>query len=211
MASNMRSRVRSASMRESNRVIKMTRKSTITTIRFIEFLVLTILVMILLPQNVFAKNLSVVVSGPSDYSSIWLGISTGGYQILTPAGSTYALKIYVKNGMNNRSLHNIQILTDTFPFPVNTVKPKSFEQVKPMEIVVFTINMTVPSNTTLGDHQFLCDVTADEFPAGIFKLQDKITVVKRIRWELYILYTLLCIAILVALFYRKYKLRKEKE
>jgi uncharacterized membrane protein len=159
--------------------------------------------------NAEARNLTVNIVTPGSYADIWLGVSTGGYNLIAEKGETYAFRVYVKNGMANKSLHNIGISPKTeFPFQVNSITPKTIDQLKPMEIRVYEVNITIPENTTEKKYNAAFDVFADEFPIGVFSLggeKEQIDVVKKINTLLYIFLGILTIIILGLLFYRKYK------
>ena len=155
------------------------------------------------------SNVTVTSLTEQDYSSIWLGISTGGYELITPIGQDYVFRIFVKNGMGNRSLHNLSISANNFTFQVNDIKPKIVEQIKPMEIIVFYVNATIPPDTKEGRYVLNMDVYSYEFPKGVFKLSSEIKVVKHINTLLYGTYAAIAVLLLVWLFIRKYKISKE--
>ncbi|MGY4884711.1 MAG: hypothetical protein ACP5NZ_04000 [Nanobdellota archaeon] len=143
------------------------------------------------------------------YSDIWLGVSTGGYDLIAKKGETFEFEIFVKNGMNNRSLHNLGISPDEMKFQVNSITPKIIDQIKPMEIRVFVVNVTVPKDLLSAKYPIKFNVFSDEFPIGVFSLESEIKAVDRIKVELYIFYTLLIFIILMWLFYRKWKQNKK--
>jgi len=156
-----------------------------------------------------SKNLSVKIYTPLDFTSIWLGISTGGYDVMTERGTTYTYRVFIKNGMNNNSLQNIYIIPNNLPFKVNSITPKSFEQLKPMEIKIYLVNITIPKNATIGKYTMNFDVASDEFPPGIFRLQHELKVVDKINIGLYVAFVLITVIILVWFFIRKTKIWKE--
>jgi hypothetical protein len=143
------------------------------------------------------------------YSDIWLGVSTGGYDLIAEKGETYEFEVFVKNGMNNRSLHNLEIIPVDMQFPLNSITPKLAEQIKPMEIRVFYVNVTIPEEIPSGKYPIKFDLRSNEFPAGIFYLETEVKAVDRIKVELYLFYTLLILFILFWLFYRKWKQNKK--
>lgn len=151
-------------------------------------------------------NISIISYSDQDYSDIWLGISTGGYGLMAQRGNDYVFRIFVKNGMAERSLNNVVISSETFPFKINSITPKKIEQIKPMEIVIYNVNITVPNNATQGKYPFIFDVESEEFPTGVFKLSEEIKIMKRINVELYAAYLLISIILLAVLFYRKRKI-----
>jgi uncharacterized membrane protein len=158
------------------------------------------------------RNLTVTISGPADYSSIWLGISTGGYKILAEKGNDYTFRVFIKNGMDNRSLHNVQISPkENFSFKINSITPQSIEQLKPMEIRIYYVNISIPENTTEKKYPIFFDVSADEFPIGVFSLggeKEKLEVVRKINTPLYVFLGIISALILALLFYRKFKQSK---
>ena len=157
------------------------------------------------------KNATVTVLTEQDYSDIWLGISTGGYDLITELSSTYEFRVFVKNGMPERALHNVKIAPNNFPFAINSITPSSFQEIKPMEIVIFWVNTSIPSNATVGKYAIRFDVSSDEFPAGVFSLSSEIKVVKNIKTWLYALYAFITLLILVVFFYRKRKILLEEK
>lgn len=161
--------------------------------------------------TVGAKELNVTVVRPSDYSDIWLGVSTGGYRLISEKGSSYTFRVFIKNGMSNRSLHNVEAIPSNFPFEINSITPKYIEQLKPMEIRIYYVNVSIPENTERGTYPIKFDVSCIEFPMGVFSLESEIKVVDRIKKEFYIVYVLLMIIILILLFYRKHKIKKINE
>jgi hypothetical protein len=143
------------------------------------------------------------------YSDIWLGVSTGGYNLIAEKGETYEFRVFVKNGMANTSMHNLEIIPIDMQFPVNSITPKVMDQIKPMEIRIFYVNVTIPSNILSTKYPIKFGLVSEEFPVGIFSLESEIKVVDRIKVELYIFYTLLILLILFLLFYRKWKQNKK--
>lgn len=143
------------------------------------------------------------------YSDIWLGVSTGGYDLIAKKGETYGFEVFVKNGMNNLSMHNLEIIPKDMQFNLNSITPKKIEQIKPMEIRVFYVNVTIPQEIISAKYSVKFDLISDEFPAGIFSLETEIKVVDRIKIELYLFYTFLILLILFLLFYRKWKQNKK--
>jgi uncharacterized membrane protein len=143
------------------------------------------------------------------YSDIWLGVSTGGYDLIAKKGETFEFEVFVKNGMNNRSLHDLEILPVDIPFPVNSITPKIINQIKPMEIRIFYVNVTIPKNISSGKYPIKFNLISDEFPPGIFSLETEIKAVDRIKVELYLFYTFLILFIIFLLFYRKWKQNKK--
>ena len=168
-------------------------------------MVLAMIFLVLIMQ-VQGKNLTVKVTNPSAYSDVWLGISTGDYKLVAEQGKDFEFKIYVKNGMAKRAINNLELHPRELAFQLNSITPKLFEQVKPMEIVTFTLNVSIPKDA-IGKYPIILEPSADEFPQGVFQLKDEIQIVSRIRYELYAMYTLMIIAIFVALFVRKYRLK----
>jgi uncharacterized membrane protein len=152
---------------------------------------------------------NVTYIGNKSYSDIWLGVSTGGYDLIAEKGETFEFEVFVKNGMTNRSMHNLQIIPKDMQFPVNSITPKIIEQIKPMEIIIFRVNVTIPSEIPSAKYTVKFDLASLEFPAGIFSLETEIKVVDRIRVELYLFYTFLILFILFWLFYRKWKQNKK--
>ena len=92
------------------------------------------------------RNLTVTVFGPEIYADIWLGISTGGYDVVGEKGKDLVFRVFVKNGMTDRSLHNVELVPTDFPFEINSITPRIVEQLKPMEIVVYHVNCSVPED-----------------------------------------------------------------
>jgi uncharacterized membrane protein len=163
--------------------------------------------------NAEIQNVSVtVLTNLNQFSGIWLGISTGGYKILAERGHDYTFRVFIKNGMDNRSLHNIGISPkENFSFKVNGITPNLIEQLKPMEIRIYYVNITIPENTTEKKYPILFDVIADEFPIGVFSLggeKEQLEVVRKINMPLYVFFAIVSIIILALLFYRKYKQSK---
>lgn len=156
------------------------------------------------------KNESIKVLIDQDYSDIWFGISTGGYKLLAEKDSSFSFRIFIKNGMSDRSLHNVEISPNNLLFNVNSITPKSIEQLKPMEIRIFFVNITIPPDIEEGKYPLNFDVSSDEFPRGVFRLDSELKVVRKIRTELYILYIAVIIGILVLLFYRKLQQNKQQ-
>jgi len=158
---------------------------------------------ILIAASVFAgiENVNVTVIKAQDYSNIWLGFSTGGYDLIAEKGTDFVFKLYVKNGMPDDSINNIKVSPQGFD--VNSITPKTIEYVKPMEIVIFTVNMTVTDTTGTIPANF--DISADQFPKGVFTLESEIEVVEEHNIFMYATYTILIIAIITTLIYRKYK------
>ena len=143
-----------------------------------------------------------------DYSNIWFGISNGGYQLLAARGSEFVFRVFVKNGMSDRSLNNVLLHTEQLPFQVNKVTPLEIDQLKPMEIGIFWINVTIPEDAQVGIHPLSIDVSSDEFPVGVFRLGTQITVKKRIPIELYVFYACLTLALIIFTFVRKRRIDK---
>jgi len=143
------------------------------------------------------------------YSHIWLGISTGGYDLMAEKGNTYEFRVFVKNGMSNQSMHNLEIIPADLQFPVNSITPKTIEQVKPMEIRIFYVNVTIPSDIPPGKIPIKFDLVSNEFPVGIFSLESEIKVMDKANIGLYLFYTFLILLILFWLFYRKWKQNKK--
>jgi len=146
-----------------------------------------------------------------DFNDIWLGTSTGGYDLIAEKNTTYAFKVFVKNGMTNRSLNNIYIEPSNLPFKVNSITPKTFEQLKPMEIKIYMVNITIPENATVGKYTLDFDIVSNEFPPGVFRLEHDLKVVTKINNGLYIFYVLITVAILIWFFFRKGKIWKEEK
>jgi len=161
--------------------------------------------------NAGFSNITVVSLTEKNYSNIWLGISTGGYALITPINNSYTFRIFVKNGMGDASMHNLAIAPRNFPFQVNSIKPKTIDQIKPMEIVIFYVNATIPENATLGKYPIIFDVYADEFPSDVFKLSSEITVVQKIDYVQYGIYLLIAIGLIIWLFVRKNRMLKEMQ
>lgn len=155
------------------------------------------------------KNLSVKIYTPLDFTDIWLGTSTGGYDLMAEKGTTYTFKVYIKNGMTNRSLHNVYIVPNNFPFEVNSITPKSIEQLKPMEIRIYVVNISIPENASTGKYGMDFEVASDEFPPGIFNLEHELEVVRKMNTGLYVAYAVITMIILVWFFIRKGKIWKE--
>lgn len=170
-----------------------------------------IVVLFLLPMNVHAqaRNLTVKIYTPLDFNNIWLGTSTGGYDLIAEQGTDYVFEIFVKNGMNNMSLHNVYMTPKDFPFEVKSITPKKFEELKPMEIKRYWVHIFVPSNSTEGKYPINFDIGSDEFPPGIFILENEIKVVRKIRTGVYITYAAISIILIAILIYRKIKIRKQ--
>jgi len=143
------------------------------------------------------------------YSDVWLGVSTGGYNLIAEKGETYEFRVFVKNGMSNRSMHNLEIIPADFPFSVNSITPRTIEQIKPMEIRIFYVNVTIPPNLISAKYPIKFNLVSEEFPVGVFSLESEIKVVDRIKVELYLFYTFLILFILTLLFYRKWKQNKK--
>ncbi|OGJ21229.1 hypothetical protein A3K73_02310 [Candidatus Pacearchaeota archaeon RBG_13_36_9] len=174
--------------------------------------ILTILLIFFLVLEVAsAKELNVTIVQPGYYSDIWLGVSTGGYRLITEKGSSYELRVFVKNGMSNRSLHNVEIIPNNFPFEINSITPKYIEQLKPMEIRIYYVNVSIPETEEKGTYPIKFEVSSDEFPIGVFSLESEIKVINRLKKEFYILYVLIMVIILILLFYRKFKIKKINE
>jgi hypothetical protein len=152
------------------------------------------------------ENASLTVISEQDYSDIFLGISTGGYDLLAERGSSFAFEVFVKNGMPDRALHNIAISPANFPFGINSITPKMIGEVKPMEIVMFIVNTTIPADAQVGKYSVSFDVSSTEFPTGVFWLSTEIKVLNRINTGLYAFYAAVTIALLALLFYRKRKI-----
>ncbi len=190
--------------------IKLCDKKTVSK-QVIIFSFIISLAILFLSNNVYAaeRNLSVKIYTPQDFSDIWLGVSTGGYKIIAEKGTDYTFEIFVKNGMNNRSLHNVFFSQKDFPFEVNSITPKVFEDIKPMEIKRAWVNVSIPENATEGDYKIKFDIESDEFPKGIFVLESELKVVRKIKTGLYLTYAAISIILLIILFYRKFKIEKE--
>jgi len=176
----------------------------------ISLLILSI-VIVIVTGIADAKELEVTIVKPGDYSDIWLGVSTGGYRLITEKGSSYELRVFIKNGMSNRSLHNVEIIPNNFPFEINSITPKYIEQLKPMEIRIYYVNVSIPEDAEKGTYPIKFDVSSSEFPIGVFSLESEIKVVNRLRKEFYALYVLIMVIILILLFYRKFKIKKINE
>lgn len=159
----------------------------------------------LLVINVDARELNVSIVDTSGYSDIWLGISTGGYKLIAEQGSNYTFRVFIKNGMNNRSLNNVEISQNNLPFEITSITPKSIGQLKPMEIRIYNVNVSIPQNTQTGKYPIKFDVSCNEFPKGLFFLESEIKVVREIKTSVYILYAFFIAVILALLFYRKFK------
>jgi uncharacterized membrane protein len=156
-------------------------------------------------------SMNVTKVNPSDYSDIWLGVSTGGYKLIAEKGSSFTFELFIKNGMNIRSLHDVKISPSSdFQFNVTDITPKSIDQLKPMEIRFYLVNITIPEDTPEGKYPLLFDVSSAEFPQGVFSLKDEIKIVRRINTELYIAYAVLSVLIIAFLIYRKIRLGKQK-
>ena len=155
-----------------------------------------------------AKELNVSIVNPGDYSDIWLGVSTGGYKLITERGSSYTFRIFIKNGMNNRSLNNVEMVPSNFPFEINSITPKYIEQIKPMEIRIYYVNVSVPETEATGTYPIKVDISSSEFPIGVFSLESEIKVVRKIRTSIYVIYATIIVLILFLLFYRKFKQNK---
>ena len=175
-----------------------------------------VIILILLVSLFFIPFLSAGITGVNvtdisnkSYADIWLGVSTGGYDLIAEKGETFEFEVFVKNGMANQSLHNLEIIPKDMSFTVNSITPKLIEQIKPMEIVIFNVNVTIPSETPSAKYLVKFDLLSGEFPVGIFSLETEIKVVDRIKVELYIFYTFLIILIIFWLFYRKWKQNKK--
>lgn len=179
--------------------------------RILFIFIITILIGTIITSEAQAqpRNLTVEIFGPERFADIWLGISTGGYDVVAVRGKELNFRVFVKNGMADRSLHNLEIMPRDFPFEIESIIPRRIEQLKPMEIVIFRVNTTIPEDAEIGIYRYIFDVKSDEFPTGVFELNDEIKVVKRLRTELYTLYALLSIIILAILFYRKWEISKQ--
>ncbi len=143
------------------------------------------------------------------YSHIWLGVSTGGYDLIAEKETYYEFRVFIKNGMANESMHNLEIIPSEIPFTVNSITPKSIEQIKPMEIRIFYVNATIPPEISPGKYPVKFDLVSNEFPIGVFFLQSEVKIVERVKIELYLFYSLLIVIILFWLFYRKWKQNKK--
>jgi uncharacterized membrane protein len=175
-----------------------------------KYLLPIMLVLIMLASSVCsARNLTVTVVNPADYSSIWLGISTGGYELIAEQNKDYQFDIFVKNGMNNRSLNNLLIIPSTLPFRINSMKPEAIDQLKPMEIQRFIVNVTIPNNATIGKYKIEFDVASNEFPIGVFKFSGELKVVKSINWVIMFIESFFIILVLVLLVIRKLRINNE--
>ncbi len=162
-----------------------------------------------LSVNAEITNTSVTVMNSQGYSDIWLGISTGGYKLIAEKGSSYTFRIFIKNGMANSSLNNIELFPSNLSLDIISITPKSIEQLKPMEIRIYYVNVSIPENTETRKYPIKFDVASKEFPRGIFSLQSEIKIVRKINTWAYIIYVILIAAILTELFYRKFKQSKE--
>ena len=180
-----------------------------TRILFIFIITILIGTIITSESQAQPRNLTVEIFGPERFADIWLGISTGGYDVVAVRGKELNFRVFVKNGMADRSLHNLEIMPRDFPFEIESIIPRRIEQLKPMEIVIFRVNTTIPEDAEIGRYRYVFDVKSDEFPTGVFELIDEIKVVKRLRTELYSLYALISIIILAILFYRKWEISKQ--
>lgn len=157
------------------------------------------------------QDVTVDVLGEKNYSDIWLGISTGGYKLIAEKGEDFIFDVYIKNGMNEKSLHNVEIApTEDFPFKVNEITPKSIEQLKPMEIRRYLVNISIGADVANGKYPIKFDVLSLEFPRGVFSMNEEIEIVRHIKWWIYILYGLASLLILAILIYRKIKMGKRK-
>jgi uncharacterized membrane protein len=183
-----------------------TKKTSLTLSLFLLFFTLALCESALAQE----RNLTVKIYTPLDFTDIWLGTSTGGYDLIAEKGTNYTFEIFVKNGMNNRSLHNVYLGPNNFPFEINSITPQIIENIKPMEIKRYFVNVSVPLNATEGKYQIKFDIGADEFPMGIFMLENELQVVRKLKTGLYATYAAISIIILALFFFRKYKLSKQK-
>ena len=158
--------------------------------------------------NVNARELNVSIIDSAGYSDIWLGISIGGYKLIAEQGSNYTFRVFIKNGMNNRSLNNVEISPNNLPFEITSIIPKSIGQLKPMEIRIYNVNVSIPQNTKTGKYPIKFDISSNEFPKGLFFLDSEIKVVREIKTYVYIIYAFFIGVILALLFYRKFKQSK---
>lgn len=163
----------------------------------------------LLTVSVDARELNTRIVDVGNYSDIWLGISTGGYKLIAEKGSSYTFRIFIKNGMADRSLNNVELFPTNFPLNITSITPRSIEQLKPMEIRIYYINVSVPEDLEPKKYPINFDVASNEFPRGVFSLQSEIKVVRKINTWVYITYAVLIVAILGLLFYRKFKQNRE--
>lgn len=173
-------------------------------------LILFIFLIFILQSTVYAetRELGVKIYGPQDFSDIWLGISTGGYRLLAEKGTDYNFRIFIKNGMSERAINNFQIIEEEFPFKVKDINPRSFEQIKPMEVVIIWVSAEIPEDTSRGVYPLKFGCSAVEFPQGVFTLESEIKVVKKIRKIYYPIYTIIILGLIALLIYRKYKIKK---
>jgi uncharacterized membrane protein len=159
--------------------------------------------------SVNARELKISIIDVGNFSDIWLGISTGGYKLIAEKGSSYTFRIFIKNGMANRSLNNVELSPNSLPFNLTSITPRSIEQLKPMEIRIYYVNVSIPGNTETGKYPIKFDIASNEFPRGVFSLESEIKVVRKINTWVYVIYVILIVAILGLLFYRKLKQSKE--
>jgi uncharacterized membrane protein len=155
------------------------------------------------------RNLTVQVYGPSDFANVWLGISGGGYQLIAEKGKPFTFEIFVKNGMPNASMTNLEIAPREFPFPIEGITPKKMEMIKPMEIVRFVVTTTIPADSQQGYYNYAFDVSSDQFPIGIFTYSDRFKVVDNINYPLYGAMAFISVAIIAVLLWRKYQLSRQ--
>jgi len=174
---------------------------------YVIYIIIGILLSIMVSAGI--ENVELETFTDNDYSDIWLGFSDGGYLLMAKAGTDYSFRIFVKNGMADESLHNVEISPKEFPFDINSITPKTIEQLKPMEIRIFTVNASIPKDSEEKRYPISFDVKSDEFPKNVFIFNSEIKVVRRVKNELYIFYMLIIIALFVLLFYRKHMIKKQ--
>lgn len=196
-------------MRRKRGRAKMYSKLKKTKIIILFTLIIIISILVTNETKAQPRNLSVEIFGPERFADIWLGISTGGYDVVAVRGKELNFRVFVKNGMADRSLHNLEIIPSDFPFEIESIRPRKIEQLKPMEIIIFRVNATIPEDAEIGRYRYTYDVKSDEFPTGVFQLNDEIKVVKRLNVELYAIYAITSIIILAILFYRKWEIAKQ--
>lgn len=173
-------------------------------IRTQNVLVFLLLTITLIPSAHAAfKNTSVTLLTNQSYADVWMGLSTGGYRLLTERGLDYEFRVFIKNGMNDRSIHNLQVSSQSFPFNIKKITPEKIEQLRPMEIKIVYVVVEIPEGSDIGTYPFEFDFSSNEFPTGVFKLAGEIKVVKKLPKYLYPIYTTIILGLVVLLLYRK--------
>jgi uncharacterized membrane protein len=158
--------------------------------------------------NTIQKNLTVKIYTPLDFSNIYIGISDGGYRLIAEKGTVYNFRVFVKNGMTNMSFHNIRLEKNKAPFKIVKLYPENVDQLKPLEITIFYVDVEIPENTSKKNYPISFDLASEEFPGGVFQFESEIRVVDRIKTEYYPIYSAIIIAFIILVIYRKMKFNK---